>query len=148
MSRHWINRSLTGLISTAFNFTALTSTALIVAAPVRAEWSPLPEPAVWSEVRRRELAGDGWRFVEATRTDQLQAAEYLRHPRAVGQTVELEAGLLLRRSGQPAWTSRVLPMRAICTEGRMERKAADGQWAPYPGRPGTAVKVRWICALP
>ena len=137
---------MTGLISTALNFTALTVAA--GASPVRAEWSPLPEPAVWSEVRRRELAGDGWRFVEATRTDQLQAAEYLRHPRAVGQTVELEAGLLLRRSGQPAWTSRVLPMRAICTEGRMERKAADGQWAPYPGRPGTAVKVRWICALP
>lgn len=119
-----------------------------VAAPVRAQWVPSVESPDWRELRRRELPGSGWRFVEATRTEQLQAAEYLRHPRAVTDTVELEAGLLLLRAGQTDWTSRVLPMRAICTEGRMERKGVDGLWTAYPSRPGTAVKVRWICSLP
>ena len=119
-----------------------------VAAPVRAQWVPSVESPDWRELRRRELPGSGWRFVEATRTEQLQAAEYLRHPRAVADTVELEAGLLLLRAGQTDWTSRVLPMRAICTEGRMERKGVDGLWTAYPSRPGTAVKVRWICSLP
>ena len=86
--------------------------------------------------------------MEAMRNDQVEAAEYLRIPSAVGETVEFEAGLLLRRSGQLDWTSRVLPMRAVCREGLMERKLADGQWTPYPGRAGTAVKVRWICLQP
>ena len=117
-------------------------------APARADWLPQTEPPRWSELRQRELPGDGWRFMEAMRNDQVEAAEYLRFPTAVGETVELEAGLLLRRSGQPDWTSRVLPMRAVCRDGRMERKSADGQWTPYPGRAGTAVKVRWICSQP
>ena len=85
--------------------------------------------------------------MEAMRNDQVEAAEYLRFPTAVGETVELEAGLLLRRSGQLDWTSRVLPMRAICRDGRMERKAADGQWT-LPRSSRTAVKVRWICSQP
>ena len=128
----------------------ITSGLALVAveAPVRAQWVPSVESPHWRELRRRELPGSGWRFVEATRTEQLQAAEYLRHPRAVADTVELEAGLLLLRAGQTDWTSRVLPMRAICTEGRMERKGVDGLWTAYPSRPGTAVKVRWICSLP
>ena len=117
-------------------------------APAWADWVPQTEPPRWSELRQRELPGEGWRFMEAMRNDQVEAAEYLRFPTAVGETVELEAGLLLRRSGQPDWTSRVLPMRAVCRDGRMERKAADGQWTPYPGRAGTAVKVRWICSQP
>ena len=117
-------------------------------APARADWLPQTEPPRWSELRQRELPGDGWRFMEAMRNDQVEAAEYLRFPTVVGETVELEAGLLLRRSGQSDWTSRVLPMRAVCRDGRMERKAADGQWTPYPGRAGTAVKVRWICSQP
>ena len=117
-------------------------------APAWADWVPQTEPPRWSELRQRELPGDGWRFMEAMRNDQVEAAEYLRFPTAVGETVELEAGLLLRRSGQPDWTSRVLPMRAVCQDGRMERKSADGQWTPYPGRAGTAVKVRWICSQP
>ena len=117
-------------------------------APALADWVPQTEPPRWSELRQLELPGDGWRFMEAMRNDQVEAAEYLRFPKAVGETVELEAGLLLRRSGQPDWTSRVLPMRAVCRDGRMERKSADGQWTPYPGRAGTAVKVRWICSQP
>ena len=117
-------------------------------APAWADWLPQTEPPLWSELRQRELPGEGWRFMEAMRNDQVEAAEYLRFSTAVGETVELEAGLLLRRSGQPDWTSRVLPMRAVCRDGRMERKGADGQWTPYPGRAGTAVKVRWICSQP
>ena len=141
MSHLSIKHSLVGLITSGLALVA-------VAAPVRAQWAPSLESSAWRELRRRELPGSGWRFVEATRTEQLQAAEYLRHPRAVADTVELEAGLLLLRAGQTDWTSRVLPMRAICNEGRMERQGANGQWTPYPGRPGTAVKVRWICSLP
>ena len=117
-------------------------------APAWADWLPQTEPPLWSELRQRELPGEGWRFMEAMRNDQVEAAEYLRFPTAVGETVELEAGLLLRRSGQSDWTSRVLPMRAVCRDGRMERKTAGGQWTPYPGRAGTAVKVRWICTQP
>ena len=87
--------------------------------------------------------------MEAIRNDQVEAAEYLRFPTAVGETVELEAGLLLRRSGQPGLDQPCqLLMRAVCRDGRMERKAADGQWTPYPSRAGTAVKVRWICSQP
>ena len=141
MSHLWVKNSLAWLITSGL-------TAAVGAAPVPAPWAPAVESAEWRERRHRELPGSDWRFVEATRTEQLQAAEYLRHPKAVADTVELEAGLLLRRSGQTDWTSRVLPMRAMCSEGRMERMGADGQWTPYPGRPGTAVKVRWICSLP
>ena len=115
---------------------------------LEAEWVPAPEPVMWRSLRETHLPGADWRFVEAMRNDRAEAAEYLRRPRAIDDTVELEAGLLLRRSAQQEWTSRVLPMRALCSEGRMERKDENGQWTPYPGRPGTVVKVRWICSLP
>tara|TARA_B100001057_G_scaffold120330_1_gene118961 strand:- start:59 stop:505 length:447 start_codon:yes stop_codon:yes gene_type:complete len=136
-----------------FRFSLVTGLALLMAhaaavSPVRAEWSPASESSAWRELRRRELPGEGWTFVEATRTDRFEAAEYLRNPTAVDKSVEMEAGVLIKRSGQSAWSSRVLPMRANCTEGRMEQKDAEGQWTPYPGRAGTAVKVRWICSLP
>jgi hypothetical protein len=55
---------------------------------------------------------------------------------------------LLRKAGQRTWTSRILPMRAVCADDRLERRSSDGTWSAYPGRPDTAVKVRWICALP
>ena len=131
----------------------MTGLSLILApaaavSPVLAQWSPAVESSAWRELRRSELPGEGWTFVEATRTDRVEAAEYLRNPRSVEGNVEVEAGLLLKRAGQSSWTSRLLPMRAVCSEGRMEKKDANGQWAPYPGRAGTAVKVRWICALP
>ena len=131
----------------------MTGLSLILApaaavSPVLAQWSPAVESSAWRELRRRELPGEGWTFVEATRTARFKAAEYLRNPKAVAETVEMEAGLLIKRSGQSAWSSRVLPMRANCTKGRMEQKDPEGQWTPYPGRAGTAVKVRWICSLP
>ena len=136
-----------------FRVSLVTGLSLLLAhasavSPVLAEWSPGSESPFWGELRRRELPGDSWTFVEATRTDRFEAAEYLRNPTAVAGTVEMEAGLLIKRSGQSAWSSRVLPMRANCMEGRMEQKEAAGLGTPYPGRAGTAVKVRWICSLP
>ena len=116
--------------------------------PVLADWQPLPEPQHWRDLRQIHLSGDQWVFMEATDAPGLQAAEYIRSPRSVNGTVELDAGLLLRRADQTAWVSKVLPMRAICSDGRLEQRDPSGEWAPYPGRPGTVVKVGWICSLP
>ena len=80
--------------------------------------------------------------MEAMRNDQVEAAEYLRSPRLLVRRWNSRPAYCSFRS--PDWTSRVLPMRAVCRDGRMERKAADGQY----GRAGTAVKVRWICSQP
>ena len=112
------------------------------------DWVPAPEPVIWRSLRDTHLPERIGVLSKRCGLDRAEAAEYLRRPRAVNDTVELEAGLLLRRAGQEAWTSRVLAMRAVCPEGRMERKDENGEWTPYPGRPGTVVKVRWICSLP
>ena len=121
---------------------------LLATGSVHANWQPQPEPQHWSLLRQTHLSGDDWVFMEATDSPGLQAAEYIRSPRSVDGTVELEAGLLLRRGDQTAWVSKVIPMRAICAEGRLEQRDPRGNWAAYPGRPGTVVKVRWICSMP
>ena len=36
---------------------------------------------------------------------------------------------------------------AELNEVQLEQRQADGGWTVYPGRDGTVVKVRWICAL-
>ena len=115
--------------------------------PALAEWQPMQEPAVWQSLRSELLPGDGWIFMEALDTPALKAAEYIRAPQTVDGTVEVEAGLLIQRAGQDTWTQRVLPMRANCASGQLEQRQADGAWTVYPGRDGTVVKVRWICAL-
>lgn len=127
---------------------SLGASLFLAMGPVHADWQPLPEPQHWRLVRRTHLSGDDWVFMEATDSPDLQAAEYIRSPRSVEGTVELEAGLLLRRGDQTAWVSKVIPMRAICAEGRLEQRDPTGRWASYPGRPGTVVKVRWICSMP
>ena len=132
--------------SLAFNV-ALASLLSMSAGPVRAEWQPMQEPAVWQSRRSDLLPGDGWIFMEALDTPELKAAEYIRDPQAVEGAVEVEAGLLIQRAGQDQWTQRVLPMRANCASGQLEQRQADGAWTVYPGRDGTVVKVRWICAL-
>ena len=132
--------------SLAFNV-ALASLLSLSAGPVRAEWQPMQEPAVWQSRRSDLLPGDGWIFMEALDTPDLKAAEYIRDPQAVEGAVEVEAGLLIQRAGQDQWTQRVLPMRANCAKGQLEQRQADGAWTVYPGRDGTVVKVRWICAL-
>ena len=126
---------------------ALASLLLLSSLPVLANWQPMPEPAVWQSRRGALLPGDGWIFMEALDTPALKAAEYIRAPQAVEGAVEVEAGLLIQRAGQDHWTHRVLPMRANCASGQLEQRQADGGWTVYPGRDGTVVKVRWICAL-
>ena len=132
--------------SLAFNV-ALASLLSLSAGPVRAEWQPMQEPAVWQSRRGELLPGDDWIFMEALDTPALKAAEYIRTPQSVDGAVEVEAGLLIQRAGQDQWTQRVLPMRANCASGQLEQRQADGDWTVYPGRDGTLVKVRWICSL-
>ncbi|MBR75618.1 MAG: hypothetical protein CL863_04605 [Cyanobium sp. RS427] len=122
--------------------------ALLHGGAVRADWRPEPESNQWRELRTLHLPDSQWQFMDAIRTERLEAAEYIRAPRHQGDTVAFDAGLLLRKAGQRTWTSRILPMRAVCVDDRLERRSSDGTWSAYPGRPDTAVKVRWICALP
>ena len=126
---------------------AVASLFSLSALPALAEWQPMQEPAVWQSRRGELLPGDGWIFMEALDTPALKAAEYIRAPKTVDGAVEVEAGLLIQRAGQDRWTQRVLPMRANCAKGQLEQRLADGAWTVYPGRDGTVVKVRWICAL-
>ena len=122
----------------AFNV-ALASLLSLIVGPVRAEWQPMQEPAVWQSRRGDLLPGDGWIFMEALETPALKAAEYIRAPQSVDGSVELEAGLLIQRAGQDRWTHRVVPMRANCAKGQLEQRQADGSWTVYPGRDGTVV---------
>ena len=132
--------------SLSFNV-AVASLLSLSALPALAEWQPMQEPAVWQSRRGELLPGDGWIFMEALDTPALKAAEYIRSPEAVDGAVEVEAGVLIQRGGQDRWTHRVLPMRANCASGQLEQRDSDGAWSVYPGRDGTVVKVRWICAL-
>ena len=141
----WVSSS--GVITGSVAAAAFTLTQAFSASSVRADWSPSPEPKQWQQLRQSLLPGDSWRFVDATSTDQLEAGEYIRRPRTVGDSVELDAGLILKKADQPEWSVRVVPMRAVCPEDRLERKDANGGWTPYPGRAVTAVRVRWICSL-
>ena len=130
----------------AFNV-ALASLLSLIAGPVQAEWQPMQEPSVWQPVAAiccRATAGSSWR---PSTTPALKAAEYIRAPQSVDGSIEVEAGLLIQRAGQDRWTQRVLPMRANCAKGQLEQRQDDGAWTAYPGRDGTVVKVRWICAL-
>ena len=126
---------------------ALASLLSLSSLPGLAEWQPTEEPVVWQSRRGQLLPGDGWIFMESLDTPAVKAAEYIRAPQAVDGAVEVEAGLLIQRAGQDRWTRRVLPMRANCGSGQMEQRQVVGAWTVYPGRDGTVVKVRWICAL-
>ena len=126
---------------------ALASLLSLSSLPGLAEWQPAEEPVVWQSRRGQLLPGDGWIFMESLDTPSIKAAEYIRVPQAVDGAVEVEAGLLIQRAGQDRWTRRVLPMRANCVSGQMEQRQVDGAWTVYPGRDGTLVKVRWLCAL-
>ena len=131
--------------SLSFNV-AVASLLSLSALPGLAEWQPMQEPAVWQSRRGELLPGDGWIFMEALDTPALKAAEYIRAPKTVDGAVEVEAGLLIQRAGQDQWSQRVLSMRANCANGQLEQRRADDSWTVYPGREGTVVKVRWICA--
>ena len=131
------------------------STAAVVslasALPSDASWAPKPEPKFWQEVRE-QLRDQGasipsdWTFMEAMQSPKIDAAEYLRDPRRIDQTVLFQALLLMRKGEGNPWGSRQLSMRAQCLEGVLERQDQQGGWSVYPGRQGTASKVNWICA--
>ena len=131
----------------------LSGVVALISCPVRANWIPEPEPLKWSRLRETHLPGKGWTFVDAVSNPKLQAAEYLRSPRVSmtrsdGVVVEIEAGLLLRRADQLKWSAKLIPMRAVCDAGRMDRQDSSGSWSTYPSRPDTPVKVAWMCSLP
>ena len=74
----------------------LSGLVALISCPVRANWQPEPEPLIWSRLRQTHLPGEGWTFVDAMSSPQLQAAEYLRSPRAAitesnGVVVDIEA---------------------------------------------------------
>ena len=127
---------------------ALGLLAVVHGAAALADWRPQPEPEEWRQLREAHLPESTWQFMEAIRNDRVHAAEYLRAAQAVGDTVEFSAALLLKKAGQTEWSTRVLAMRAVCADGRLERRSSDQSWSSYPSRPDTAVKVRWICSLP
>ena len=123
----------------------------LVVRPAKAEWSPRPEPEKWQTVRRTlEASGDlpraDWIFLEATSGEMPEAAEYLRSLERDGSNVNFLGALVLRRSVQSNWIVRPIGMRALCSDGVLQRRDASGAWTAYPGRPGTPDRVRWICA--
>ena len=128
-------------------FAALGALPIAPGVFAQANWRPKPEPQEWQQLRAQYLPGPEWQFMDAIRNARVEAAEYIRTPRAVEDTVELDAGLLLKTTGLDKWSSKVAPMRALCSEGRLERRASDGTWSAYPSRPDTAIKVKWICSL-
>ena len=124
----------------------LSVLAVAPGALAQADWRPKPEPQAWQQLREEYLPEPEWQFMDAIRNARVEAAEYIRTPRAVGGTVELEAGLLLKTIGRDEWMIKVAPMRALCSDGRLERRSSDGTWSAYPRRPETAVTGRWICS--
>ena len=120
------------------------------ASAVEADWTPDKEPADWRVVREQllssgQLEAADWVFLEATRNEKLQAAEYLSDLQRRGVSVSFLGALILRRSGQTDWTVRSIKMRALCEQGILQQNDASGSWRDYPGRPGTPDRVRWIC---
>ena len=123
----------------------------LVMAPALAQWAPSPEPTAWREIRldledSGRLQPSGWIYIDAMTNPKLEAGEYLRDLQRYDNTVRFQAALLLRRDGEEAWRVRLITMRALCDQGVLERRDDSDAWAPYPGRAGTAGRVRWICS--
>ena len=123
----------------------------LVVGPALAQWSPSAEPAAWRSIRQdleasERLEPNGWISIDAMTNPKAEAAEYLRDLERRDNTVLFLAALLLRRQGEPTWTVRLIRMRALCDRGALERRDASDAWTAYPGRAGTAGRVRWICS--
>ena len=142
---------LKGLMPIRRCLSAVAVVPWLAVAPALAQWSPAPEPATWRSVRQsleasERLQPNGWIFIDAMTTPKAEAAEYLRNLERSDKTVRFQAALVLRRQGQPEWTVRLIRMRALCDQGVLERRDASDEWSSYPGRAGTAGRVRWICS--
>ena len=74
--------------------------AVAPGALAQADWRPKPEPQTWQQLRVQYLPEPEWQFMDSIRNARVEAAEYIRTPRAVGDTMELEAGLLLKTTGR------------------------------------------------
>lgn len=128
-----------------------TFTMTAIAIPTfGAQWQPPAEPKQWQEVRetlesKGLISPTNWIFFGALENATTQAAEYLSNLQPKQDAVVFDGLLLLKRSPDAKWVLRPLVMRAICTEGRLERRNANGEWADYSGRAGTADKVEWLC---
>ena len=130
---------------------------LVLAVLPPAAWSNPFQPAVesdfWKQTRvglvsAGQLTTSRWILVEGMTSPDLDAAEYLADAVRKGQAVKFQGALLVRRGGPATgWRVRELSMRALCTDGRLERQGSDGSWQAYQGRGPQDKKVAWICSL-
>ena len=127
--------------------------ALAFGAPAPAEtWQPQTESPMWAATREQltqsgDLPARPWLFMEGLHTPALRAAEYLADPTRTRMGVAFDGALLIQKKDADNWTVRLLRMRALCNQQRLQRLSAQGAWVDYVGRDGTAAKVQWICAL-
>ena len=115
-----------------------------------AQWQPPAEPQQWQQVReslqsKGLISPTNWLFFGALESSTTQAAEYLSNLQPKGEAVVFDGLLVLKRDPDTEWVLRPLVMRALCKEGRLERRNSNGEWADYSGRADTAAKVGWIC---
>ena len=115
-----------------------------------AQWQPPAEPEPWQQVReslqsKSLISPANWIFFGALENATTQAAEYLSNLQPKGEAVVFDGLLVLKRDPDTEWVLRPLVMRALCKEGRLERRNSNGEWADYSGRADTAAKVGWIC---
>ena len=127
--------------------------AALFSAPVLAEaWQPQSESPKWVKVREGlTLSGDlpskPWVFMEGLHTPAIRAAEYLVDPTRTPLGVEFDGALLLQKKEAVDWQVRLVRMRALCNQRRLQRLSAKGVWLDYIGRDDTSAKVQWICGL-
>jgi len=144
IAKNPVRASIKNSLTVAIAMTAIAMPTL------GALWQPPAEPQHWGQIRET-LQGKGlmsqakWIFFGALENDNTQAAEYLSNLQTSQGAVAFDGLLLLKRAGASEWVVRPLKMRAICAEGRLERRGQDGLWSDYSGRPDTARKVEWIC---
>ena len=124
-------------------------TAIVMPA-LAAPWQPPAEPQHWNDIRstlqsKGQMPQADWIFFGALENERTQAAEYLSNLNRNQNAVTFDGLLLLKRPDSKEWSIRPLLMRAICSEGRLERRNQAGQWSDYSGRADTANKVEWIC---
>lgn len=127
--------------------------ALALGAPAPAEtWQPQTESPMWA-VTREQLTQSGdlparpWLFMEGLHTPALRAAEYLADPMRTRMGVAFDGALLIQKKDADNWAVRLVRMRALCYQQRLQRLSAQGTWVDYLGRDDTSAKVQWICAL-